>query len=123
MFLIKRKLAPSTLHGIGVFADEDIPKGAIVYRHTPELDIQLTDEQFRALEQAEQETILHYGYRDKRTGLYRLDHDDIRFVNDSRNPNIGYEEDSGNIIALREIAHGEELTQSYADFEERRFAE
>ena len=83
----------------------------------------LTHEQFTKLDLAEQATILHYGYVDKRTGLYRLDHDDIRFVNDSNNPNVGYDQITGQIVALRDISAGEELTQNYQDFESRRFAE
>lgn len=121
MFLVKIKLAASTFHGIGVFANEDIKKSSVVYRHTPELDLQLTEEQFRGLDAEEQATIMHYGYQDKRTGLYRLDHDDVRFVNDAAEPTIALDAQSRDLIAVRDIQKGEELTQAYSDFETRRF--
>ena len=120
MFFTITELKPSQIHGIGVFTAVDISTGAKIYRRNPELDLSLTEEQFAALDPIEQKTILHYGYVDK-NGLYRLDHDDIRFVNDSNNPNIGLRS-AGLIIALRDIRAGEELTQNYHDFEDRRFA-
>lgn len=122
MFLINLKLAPSSLHGIGVFTEEDIAEGVVMYRHNPTLDLQLTAAQFAELDEREQRVILHYGYIDRLTGLYRLDHDDIRFVNDSYTPNVRQDEESGYLIALRPIRAGEEITLSYSDFEDRRFA-
>lgn len=121
MFLDKITLKPSAIHGIGVFADQFIPKGTPVYRHTDALDLRLTPEEFSRLDPREQALIRHYGYREKHTGLYRLDHDDIRFVNDSNTPTIGLDPESGTLVALRDTAPGEELTQNYSDFESRRF--
>ncbi len=122
MFFVKTRLGISPTHGIGVFAGERIEKGAAVYRHSPELDLMLSEEHFLNLDPKEQALVLHYGYRDKRSGLYRLDHDDIRFVNDSNHPNIGLDEESGNLVALCAIEEGEEILQNYYDFEDRRFA-
>src|SRR3954469_1637143 len=45
MLLVKTRLGPSTIHGIGVFADEDIPRGTIVWSFNPLIDKALTDEE------------------------------------------------------------------------------
>lgn len=120
MFYINIKVKESKIDGLGLFADQNIKKGERIYKHSPDLDLQLTPEQFDALDKREQDTIMHYGYVDNKTGLHRLDHDDIRFVNDSNDPNIGTDE-NGVIVTLRNIAKGEELVQNYSDFENRRF--
>ncbi len=120
MFYINKKVKESKIDGLGLFADQDIEKGERIYKHSPDLDLQLTPEQFEALDKQEQQTIMHYGYIDKNTGSYRLDHDDVRFVNDSNNPNIGANQE-GVIVALKDIAKNVELVQNYSDFENRRF--
>jgi len=121
MFYIKTKVKASKINGLGLFTGQDISKGELVYRHNPNLDLILTQNEFDLLEQAEQALINHYGYREKVTGNYRLDHDDIRFVNDSNTPNIGLDISSGDLIALIDIHQGDEVTQNYSDFENRRF--
>ena len=116
MFLIKYKLGHSNIHGIGIFANEDIAKGTRIYKHSSKLDLQITKRQFDKLKSEEQRIIKHYGYIDKNSGLYRLDYDDIRFINHSDNPNIGLK--NGIIIALKDINKGEELIQNYKEFSE-----
>ena len=39
MLLVRVRLAPSPLHGIGVFAVDPIPSGTEVWRFTPGLDL------------------------------------------------------------------------------------
>ncbi len=39
MLLIKTKLDLSKIHGIGLFAGEDIPKGTIIWRFNSLIDI------------------------------------------------------------------------------------
>lgn len=109
MFPIKTVRKLSDLHGIGVFAAEAITEGQVVYRHTRSLDLLLIEEQLAELPQAEREYIRHYGYDDPSTGLWRLDHDDIRDMNYSDSPNVK-RLISEEVIALCAIAEGEEMT-------------
>jgi len=116
MFYIKTRLGKSKIHGIGLFTDQDIKKGNPIYKHNNKLDLQLSKKELESLDIREQETIKKYGYIDKKSKKWRLDYDDIRFTNHSATPNMSLGS-SGNIIALKNIKKGEELTQSYKDFE------
>jgi len=46
IFHIKIKLDKSKINGIGLFADEDIKKGQIIYSINNKLDLLLTSEEF-----------------------------------------------------------------------------
>lgn len=118
MFLYNTILKTSSIHGLGVFAAESIKKGAAVYQHNPRLDLILTATKFAKLDPRDQALITHYGGIDKRLGRYRLPYDDLRFLNHSEKPNLSYDEATDQIIALRDIESGEELTQDYCDFED-----
>lgn len=118
MFFINLELKPSKVHGLGVFTQESIKRGAAVYRHDPKLDLILTATRFARLDQRDQALILHYGGIDKRLRRYRLPYDNLRFLNHSDSPNVGYDEATDQIIALRDISPGEEILQDYRDFED-----
>lgn len=125
MFLTMTEVKPSLTHGLGVFAAENIKKGAVVYQHRPTLDLILNATEFAELDDRDRALILHYGGIDKRLNRYRLPYDNLRFLNHSNSPNLHYEEIFDQIVALRDIRAGEELLQDYHDFEvmtESRFA-
>lgn len=42
MLLIPATPRPSTIHGIGLFADAPIPKGTVIWRFSPGLDLEIT---------------------------------------------------------------------------------
>jgi hypothetical protein len=42
MLLVKTTIAPSTIHGIGLFADEFIPQGTRIWEFTPGFDLKLS---------------------------------------------------------------------------------
>jgi hypothetical protein len=46
MIHIKYRLKVSDLHGIGLFADQEIKKGELIYTASPLLDLNITQEQF-----------------------------------------------------------------------------
>ena len=117
MLLIKTKLKPSGIEGIGLFADQDVPKGTIVQKFIPGIDVEITGEQLRALPDIPREQVLHYAYQHKVTGNYILCSDDTRFLNHSESPNlIDGPTDEEIDIAARDIAKGEELTVNYKAF-------
>lgn len=118
MFFKKVYLDKSPIHGFGLFAAEDIPKTEPVYRHNLLLDLTLSDSEYSKLTEHEQKLIAHYGYFDKNIKKWHLAHDDIRFCNHSKKPNLKLLKDQ--LIAKRLIHKGEELTQDYSDFEHLR---
>lgn len=61
MIHIKYKLATSGLHGIGLFADQSIEKGDVVYTASPLLDLNIAQKQFDSLDQKEKDEILMVG--------------------------------------------------------------
>lgn len=116
MFTVKIKLKESPIHGIGLFADEDIPKGKIIYLANPKLNLLLTQEEFSKLSSNEKETIQHYGYYDKIKKKWHLSFDDIRFCNHSFESNLTKQNDK--VITKRDIKKGDELTHNYKEFED-----
>ncbi len=116
MILIKYFLDKSDVHGIGLFARENIKKGTIIYVPNDLLDIKLSKEEFKKLSVFDQKIIKHYGFLN--SGVWHLAFDDIRFLNHSFNSNVT--EVGGKLIAKYDIAVGEELLQDYREFEELR---
>jgi hypothetical protein len=57
MIYIKYKLDKSDKHGIGLFADEDLKEGQLVYTASPLLDLNITQEQFDLLSDNEKQEI------------------------------------------------------------------
>ena len=118
MFYVKIKIKESKIHGLGIFADENINKGNKIYQENLILDLLLSKKEFSALSKNEQNTIKHYGYFDKLRKKWHLAFDDIRFCNHSLNGNITLQ--NGILIAKKNIKKGEELTQNFEEFEELR---
>ncbi|TSC68825.1 MAG: Nuclear protein SET [Parcubacteria group bacterium Gr01-1014_66] len=121
MLLVKTKIDQSSLHGIGLFADEFIAKGTAVWRFTPSLDIKLTEEKFMHLPKLARDVFIYYGYHTPADHTWILPFNDSRFFNHSRNPNVGSvevpDDQEGIQIALRDIKKGEELLCDYREFD------
>jgi SET domain-containing protein len=120
MLLVPTRIAPSTIHGIGVFALESITKGTAVWRFAKGLDMEFGREIVDTLPAHVRTFFAHYGYLDRNMKRIILCFDDARFVNHSDAPNVAtdYAQDPyGLDVALRDIAAGEELTMDYAGFE------
>lgn len=116
MMTVKTVLGPSKIHGIGLFADQFIPKGTIVWEFTPILDIELSEETLNCLPEKAIKYYKKHWYRSPKTGNCVLCFDDTKYINHSENPNcadvdgfIGEAPD----VALRDIQIGEEITLDY----------
>jgi uncharacterized protein len=122
MLLVKTYLAESRIHGIGLFAAQRIPKGTVVWRLEPTLDLELTEAQIEALAPPAREQIRKYTYLDLVRGTYILCGDDARFFNHDEAPNCHDfpDADGGTTVAARDIAEGEELTSDYSRFDAER---
>lgn len=121
MLLVKTKIGSSKINGIGLFADQFIPKGTVTWRATPQFDLQFSAKDLEVLSEVAKASFLKHAFLSKRTGLYVLCFDDARFFNHSFEPNIGDADDDasdeGLDFALRDIYPGEELTCDYRKFD------
>lgn len=121
MILRKTKLQKSDIQGIGLFADEDISQGTAIDSDDDFSIIKYTLEDWRVLQDNVSnecfKQIKRYAYKDNTDGLYRLNLDDVRFINHSTAPNV--EARGSADYALRNIKKGEEITIDYTTFYDR----
>ncbi len=120
MLLVKTKLGPSKIHGIGLFFVFFISKGTVIWKFVPGFDLKFTRQEVDAFPQITQDFIHFYDYVSYNTGYYILCVDNARFTNHSKNPNmidndvlgvvVENTDGEGASIALRDINLGEELT-------------
>lgn len=113
MLCVKTKLGLSSIHGIGLFADEDIVHGQIIWKFNPLIDLVLSEKEIDSLDESCREQILNYSFKTS-NGYYVLVGDDNRFMNFSDDPNVFDVPDIESCsIAKRDIKKGEELTSDY----------
>jgi hypothetical protein len=114
MFLVKTYLDKSSIHGLGVFADEFIPQGKRVWEFTLGLDRRYSPQEFHMLPPAAQAFVRRCGFAVKGHIFLPVDHDS--FTNHANIANTAFHED-GYSTALRDIAKGEEITDNYRSFD------
>src|SRR6267142_763230 len=115
MLTVKTKIGPSSIDGIGLFADQPIPKGTIVWKYDSSIDRLLSKEEVENLAKPLQDRFHNYAFFDKKYNKYMFCGDDGRFFNHSDTPNCDDSNDDIT-IALANIASGEELTVNYSAF-------
>jgi SET domain-containing protein len=118
MFTVKTKLGKSKIEGTGVFAEEFVPKGTLIWKYQEGFDSTTSDEQFEKLPKLAQDYLLHYGYYNKAEGGYVLCGDDARFTNHSSTPKMQALNKTDS-IAIEDINIGEEITEDYNYFDEQ----
>lgn len=122
MLCVKTKIKESKIHGIGLFADEFIKKGTVIWRFTPGFDIKFTEEQILSFPDLVQIYLSKYTWKSKKSGLYCFCTDDGKFFNHSDEQNCFSEyldnEDESQVFAIRDIEIDEELTDNYSSFED-----
>lgn len=124
MILVRSKLATSKIHGIGLFAEEFIPKNTKVWEFNEKFDLVLTLDDTEKLSEAAKEQFFHYAYKSKETGNYILCSDDSRFFNHKTGGNVicmkpenAFHKESLVCFANKDILKGEELTHDYSEFD------
>ena len=121
MLYVKTKVLSSRIHGRGLFADEPIPEGSLVWRFTPGFDLRFTEEQMRTFPERLQSYLDSYSWHSKKSGLYCFASDDAKYFNHSPSPNClsAYQDEEEEVVTttLRAIEKGEELTEDYGAFE------
>lgn len=116
MLLVKTYLDKSKIQGIGLFANEFIPKGTLVWKFVPGFDFALKNEELNKLPKIAKSWIMHFGYFCEEEGGWVICVDDSRFMNHSENSNTDDTKKVGT-IAKKDIHKGEEITCNYFDFD------
>jgi hypothetical protein len=117
--LVKNYIGPSKIHGIGIFAGENIKKGTVIWRFNPIIDRRITKKEVASLPKPAKEFLLKYAYMNKRGDII-LCADDARFFNHSKNSNTINNDELGTkdtTIAARDIKKGEEITSDYLSYD------
>lgn len=124
MLMIKTKVKQSTIEGagLGLFADQFIPKGTVTWRFCPGYDLIVPKDDLLRFTEESRTQFLNYCYFNKKTKHFILCGDDERFINHSDIPNIIQSENGDEIegveLAARDIEVGEELFVNYYEFDE-----
>jgi len=113
--MVRAVVAPSSIHGLGLFAADRVPAGATVWRFHPMID--RTFDYRRALRELPTAAVAfleRYGHVDHERGPV-LCTDDARFMNHEDKPSL-VEGPAGVDLAARDLAAGDELTCDYRLF-------
>ena len=115
MFIVRTGLHSSAIHGIGIFADEPVKKGQIVWQFDPRMDILIPLEEKQKFPPAMQDYLSMLTYIEESSGrkMMVLCADNAKHVNHSDVPNLIDTPDGLQEYAARDIAAGEELTCNY----------
>ncbi|HYC01884.1 MAG TPA: SET domain-containing protein-lysine N-methyltransferase [Azospirillaceae bacterium] len=114
MLLVRTYLAPSRVHGIGLFAAEPISRGTIIWRFDERIDRRFRKAEIDAMPEPLKSYLGTYSYPEAiGSETYLLDGDHARFMNHSDQPNTDATVDT---VAIRDIAAGEELLCDYREF-------
>lgn len=116
MLLVQTRLGPSAIHGVGVFSEESISKGQVVWEWHEGIDQRVSANAMDLLPPVCQDYLKRYGWVEG--GQHVIGMDSERFINHASDPNCVISPDGSQVIALRDIDPGEELTQNYATFDE-----
>jgi len=121
MLLVKTRLRPSPIEGLGLFAAQFIPKGTVVWKFDPLLDHLVDAAALEGLHPVERDFMARYAYLNSTTRKWVVCVDDARFMNHSSKPNLVSVYPPGEVegvdVAAWDIAEGEEITTDYLTFD------
>jgi hypothetical protein len=120
MLLIPTRVAPSRIHGLGLFTLEPVPAGSRVWRFEPGFDHALSTAAVAALPEPARRHVTWFGFVRPADGCWILSGDHACFMNHASPPNTGLppgDPQAAVTVALRDLAAGEELTCDYFAFD------
>ncbi len=118
MLLVKTRIDVSSIHGIGLFANEFIPKGTVTWQYHEGLDLDLDKDTVDSLPETQKNVFLHYSYFDKERNKFIIPIDDLRFINHTKdNSKVNISSTPDQDVAARDINIGEELLCNYSLFD------
>lgn len=115
MILVKTVVKPSPGRGLGLFADEFIPKGTIWWKWDESFDRIFTEEQVQMMPEVIQDFMYNFGFEFK-PGYRYICMDNSRYTNHADEGN-SYSDDLGNSIAKIDIQPGDEILENYSNFD------
>lgn len=118
MLLVHASVKTSPLHGLGLFANQFIPKDSPVWAFHAGFDLELTQAEIDSLPEPARIQLDRYGYI-VNDGIHILCGDDARFMNHSDHANLVCPPDEDVSYALRDILPGEEITCNYGEFDRK----
>lgn len=120
MLYVKTKIKINKSHKIGLFADQFIKQGTIIWKFTPGFDVKYTREQYKKLPKKAREYLDEYSWLSKKNKVYYFAIDNGQYFNHSNNPNAFsmYYKNEEEVItkAVKDIRKGEEITEDYNAF-------
>ena len=115
MLKVKTRVGVSKIAGLGLFADERIAKGTVIWHASPATVTRVTKTEFEvSLTDAEREYVKTYGYLWQ--GEWVICGDNAKYMNHAPVPNTENGLAPETTVASRDIRVGEELTCDYATF-------
>ena len=122
MLLVGTKIRQSKINGVGLFANQFIPKGTVIWKLQVGFDLKIGKNELAKLSEPAREIFLRYAYLDSATNKYILCFDNARFINHSNTPNCIEKEspdgeEEGITVAVKDIQQGEEITENYKEFD------
>lgn len=119
MLLVKTYVAPSSVHGLGLFAAEIINSGELIWNHDFFFDkvFDKLDEDHLSKYPLMKEFFNHFCWRHPVSKLLHCSLDNERFCNHSRTPNTSQFDKVYEMHAARDIEQGEEITCDYRTFD------
>ena len=115
MILVKNKVLPSSIEGLGLFADQFIPAGTTIWQYHEEIDREISLEVVDAMPEVTREYMKKYAWVEKNTFIISIDN--TQFINHSYTPNCIPSDDEETMIAARDINIGEEITENYKTYD------
>jgi SET domain-containing protein len=124
MLTVETYIAPSRIHGIGLFAKRPIEKCTLVAYFEPDFDRMSVE--FASLPKLTQDFLLQSSFRVNHGFL--LFNDNGRFINHKRDCNLGYCAQMSlstprfhGFVAFKNIPSGAELTTDYSTFDKEHY--
>ncbi len=120
MLLVLATVKPSQIHGLGLFAEAFIQRGARIWEVTPGYDITIGDAALMCLPAVQRDQLRGHSFKDMHTGEWILCADNDRYTNHADDPNTREIHEAGTLgysIAIRDIQPGEEITCDYRTFD------
>lgn len=121
MLLVKTIVKKSTIHGLGLFADEFIPKGTVTWRYDHN-DPSFTETDINKMSIINRDFVVYYSYFYHDFKKFVLPIDNLRYINHSKDVNRINIDSQPNIdIANKDIYPGEEMLCDYNKFDSNYF--
>lgn len=120
MMLIRTRVGPSGIHGMGLFAVEPVARGTLIWRFEAGFDHDFDPARFASLPERAREHTRWFCFVSKINGHVMLSGDHACFINHADSHNTGTPPQAAlpvTTVALRDIAAGEEITCDYWSYD------